>query len=97
MAGSLLNLQELMSMIAAVLWAFLWWPVGRQFGWWPSLGITAAGGLAGVLIGWLMMEWIDQPWRGGTVLRTAQSVAWLIVWAVFVALPFTVKTFILPM
>src|SRR5690349_7129672 len=47
------TLRGLFAMMAAVVWAIFWWPVGRQFGWWAGAAGFASGGFAGLVIGWL--------------------------------------------
>jgi hypothetical protein len=54
------NLQELMASLAAVVWALLWWPVGRAFGWWAGAGAMVAGAFAGLLLGWLFVERLNR-------------------------------------
>ena len=62
------NLQELLASLAAVVWALLWWPVGREFGCWAGAGAGASGGLAGLFLGWVFVEWVNRlrpqvvPW-----------------------------------
>jgi hypothetical protein len=82
------TLQELRAFIGAALWAMLWWPVGRVFGWWAGAGASVGGGFVGLVLGWLLVEWINRlgPHRGW--VRTAAVFAGLLVgFSAFVSLP----------
>jgi hypothetical protein len=86
-----------MAVIAAAVWALLWWPVGRAFGWWAGAGATAAGGLAGLVLGWLLAEWINRlrPHRGW-VRTTAESAGLVVGWLAFVGLPLWIRSVVWP-
>jgi hypothetical protein len=89
------TLQELMAVMAGALWALLWWPVGRHFGWWTGAGASAAGGFAGLVIGWMLGEWRElmRP-HTGRVRTVAEAIAFLLAWAVLLALPLWVLSLI---
>jgi hypothetical protein len=83
------NLQELLATLAAVVWALLWLPVGRAFGWWVGAGAFVAGGAAGLIAGWLFGEWFNRlrP-HDGRWVRTGTELAGVVCGLVgFVALP----------
>lgn len=83
-----MTLQELMAVIAGALWAMLWWPVGRLFGWWAGAGAAVAGGFAGLMLGWMLSEWLNliRP-DTGRVRKTLQVAGVLLASVAFVALP----------
>jgi hypothetical protein len=78
-----------MAMLAAVVWALLWQPVGRAFGWWAGAGAFLAGGAAGLLAGWLFVEWLNRlrPHDGRWVRTVAELAGVACRLAGFVALP----------
>jgi hypothetical protein len=49
-----------MAFVAAVVWALLWWPVGRVYGWWIGAGTFVVGGIVGLVVGYFLMEWINR-------------------------------------
>lgn len=77
-----------MAAIAGTLWALLWWPVGRLFGWWTGTGAAVAGGFAGLMLGWMLYEWLNlvRP-DSGRVRKTLEVAGVLIASVAFVALP----------
>ena len=83
-----MTLQELLAVIAGIIWALLWWPVGRLFGAWAGVGAFVAGGLAGLVVGWLLVEWMNhlRP-HTGWARTTAELGGILLGWLAFAALP----------
>jgi hypothetical protein len=77
-----------MAFLAGVLWALLWWPVGRQFGWWAGAGAAVAGGFAGLMLGWILSEWLNfvRP-DTGRVRTILEAAGVLFASVAFAALP----------
>lgn len=90
-----MTLQELMAFIAAVLWAMLWWPVGRVFGWWCGVAGCVAGGFLGLVIGFMLGEWREFMRPGVGWIRSIIEVAgFVLAWVVFVGLPIWVLSLV---
>jgi hypothetical protein len=90
-----MTLQELMALFAAALWGLLWWPVGHAFGWWQGLAAAAAGGFAGLMLGFLYMEWLNSSGvPAGRVRLAAEVTAALLGLLAFVALPLWVLSLV---
>jgi ABC-type lipoprotein release transport system permease subunit len=68
-----------MAFIAAAIWALLWQPVGRVYGWWAGAGAFVAGGFAGLLLGYLLIAWINRLKPHRHWLRTTVVFAGLLV------------------
>jgi O-antigen/teichoic acid export membrane protein len=73
------TLHELFSLIAAAIWALLWWPVGRSFGWLAGAGAFVIGGFAGLVVGYFLMEWINRLQPHRTWIRTGTAFAVLVI------------------
>jgi len=88
-----MNLQELLAVIGAGLWALLWAPCGRVFGVWGTVTAVVLGGFAGLVLGWLFSEWLDRLRPDTRRLRTAvELTAILGACLTFIALPLWVRT-----
>ena len=83
-----MTLHELMAFIGGALWAMLWWPVGRVFGWWAGAGAAVGGGFVGLVLAWILVEWISRlgPHRGW-VRTTAVFAGLLVGFIAFIGLP----------
>jgi len=89
------TLQELLALLAAAIWALLWWPVGYVFGWWQGLAATGVGGFAGLVLGFLYMEWLNSSGVPAGRLRVAAEVtAALLGLVAFIALPLWVLSLV---
>jgi hypothetical protein len=89
------TLQELMSFMAAAIWALLWWPVGRVYGWWTGASAFVIGGLAGLLVGFMLMEWINRLRPHPNWVRTsAVFVGVLIGMIAYVGIPLWVLSLV---
>jgi dipeptide/tripeptide permease len=83
-----MTLQELLAVIAGIVWALLWQPVGRLFGWWAGAGTFVVGGLAGLVIGWLLAEWISRLRPHRNWVRTVASLtSVMLAWLAYAAIP----------
>lgn len=83
-----MTLQELQALIAAVVGASLWWPVGRLFGWWPGLAGLVLGGFVGLIFGWCVTEWISRLRPHTNWVRTTLDISGLVLAGItFVSLP----------
>ncbi len=90
-----MTLQESFAVLAAVLWALLWGPVGRVFGWWAGAGALLLGGFAGLLLGWSFGEWVNRSQSHSNWFRAAAEVSAVVAgWLVFVGLPLWVRSIV---
>jgi hypothetical protein len=74
--------------MAGVLCALLWWPVGREFGWWAGAAASVGAGFAGLVIGWMLGEWRERMRPHTGWARTIAEVGgFLLAWVALVVLP----------
>jgi hypothetical protein len=84
-----------MSFIAAVIWALLWWPVGRVYGWWIGAGALVVGGFTGLVVGYFLMEWINRLRQQRDWVRTSAVFAGVLVGMIaFVGVPLAVLSLV---
>lgn len=90
-----MTLQELMAFIAGAIWALLWWPVGRVYGWWPGAGAFVVGGFVGLLVGYMVMEWTNRVRPHRNWVRTVAVFAGLLVGMIaYVGIPLWVLSLV---
>jgi hypothetical protein len=84
-----------MSLLAAAIWALLWWPVGRVYGWWIGAGVFVVGGFAGLVVGYFLMERINRLRPHLDWVRTTAVFAGLLIGMIaYVGIPLCVLSLV---
>jgi hypothetical protein len=70
-----MNLQSLMAGLGALIWASIWWLVGREFHPVAALAGVVVGGFFGLLLGWFFVELLNTVTPNQGFARTATKLA----------------------
>jgi outer membrane lipoprotein SlyB len=83
-----MNLQELIAVLAAVVWGILWGQFAAEYGRGAAVAATLIGGVAGMMVGWGFIENLQRMPSRYALLNAVGSV---VVFLGLLLLPLVVR------